>query len=48
MPDFTKGQRGRGVGKSATNLDVWLAVIEEWKDCNVVSPPFENPSVCLH
>lgn len=44
-PDFTAYQRGRGVGKSATNLNVWLTVLEEWKECDIVGPPFENPSI---
>ena len=48
MPDFTARQRGRGVGQSAKNLNVWLTVLEEWKECDVVSPPFESPSVCQH
>ena len=47
MPDFTVGRRGSVGGESATNLKVWLTVLEEWKDCTV-SPSFENLSFCLH
>jgi len=40
MPDFSKLELGGfGTGKSAENLDVWLAVLEEWRTCDV-SPLF--------
>lgn len=35
MPNFSLSPGGFGQGAVATNLKVWLAVIEEWRQCGV-------------
>ncbi|PVG03555.1 hypothetical protein CPB86DRAFT_822114 [Serendipita vermifera] len=33
MPDFSQRPGGFGTGKAASNLPVWITVIEEWNTC---------------
>jgi hypothetical protein len=35
VPNFSLTPGGFGVGKVATNLPVWITVIEEWNTCTV-------------
>ena len=45
MPDFSILPGGWGAGKSVQNLDIWLSVLEEWRDCDVSSPFFRLPAL---
>ena len=35
MPDFSKRPGGFASGGNASDLEVWLAVVEEWGTCSV-------------
>ena len=35
MPDFSKRPGGFVPGGTASDLEVWLAVVEEWGTCSV-------------
>jgi hypothetical protein len=48
MPNFSVSAGGFATGKTASNMPMYLTVIEEWADCDVSTSRVLLCSVVLH